>query len=204
VLPDKCVILSADSGSYISRSGNEVNYTNINYFDVSDKSDTKYWRGYIPLKMNVYPDFNLSDLSSVPGCYHLTFRPAPSRTKGKTEPKLTDINFVNPFSLSESQNCLLVLGAKAYNFEDQKSRKTIKGVKFFSVDPSSYYDDSSFIGYPILENNIKGSLDQFPTVPGYYNIEFEQIRGRDGQALYVPRMVKFEAPFVPNQSQSQS
>lgn len=194
---DKCVVVAVDSGSYAKRSGEQVNYCKIYYFNVSDKENSRLEKGFRILVKDVAPfHFSLEDFSQVPGCYKLHFRPGRNRL-GKPEPILKEIEFISEFKIPENQDHLLLLSAKRYEFEDEKG-KSNRGVKFFAVDPLGYDSSNGFCGYPIIEGNLKASLDVFEGLPSYYEVIFEQVRGKNGDALYKPVTAKFQAPFIPN------
>ena len=191
----KYVVLSVESVNYTNRAGDEVNLSNIYYFDPAEKMESRLDKGFRLLNKNVYPDFAVSDFSELPGLYDLTFRPFRNR-RGKPESKLTTLNYDKPLQISQKGNSLLVFGAKRYDYQPTEGGKVIKGVQFFAIDPMGYCNDENWVGYPLIEASVdKGDLSQFPTVPGYYDIDLEQIRGRNGDSLYKAKSVKFVVPF---------
>ncbi|WP_107668958.1 hypothetical protein [Cyanothece sp. BG0011] len=197
---DKCIVLSVESGSYTNRAGDEVTYCKMYYFNTSDKHDSRVQKGYTILVKDVYPNFTIDDFSSLPGAYKLSFRPVRNRM-GRLEPQLKDIEFISKFDIPRNNDFMLLLGVKKYDFQDQDG-KPVRGVKFFGIDPLGYEESSELIGYPLIETNIKTTFDVFTQIPAYYDVVFEQVRGRNGNALYKPTMIQHKAAFtfpsVPN------
>ena len=200
---DKCIVLSVESGSYTNRAGDEVIYCKMYYFNTSDKHDSRLQKGYTILVKDVYPKFTIDDFSAIPGAYKLAFRPVRNRM-GRMEPELKDIEFISKFDVPKNNELMLLLGVKKYDFQDE-SGKPVRGVKFFGVDPLGYEESSELIGYPLIESNIKTTFDTFTQVPAYYDVVFEQVRGRNGNALYKPTMIQHKAAFplpsIPSNSQ---
>lgn len=190
----KCAVLGVESNSYISRSGEEVNYVKMYYFDVSSKSNSALQKGFTLLNQNVYPEFSLSDFSQVPGVYELGFRPIRGY-RGKLEPKLVSIDFLSPFTVKENKEYFLIIGAKRYNFQPSNG-STMKGVKVFALDPLSHEDSNNYLGLQILETSISNAkLDNFNQIPGYYDLVMEQIRGRNGSSTYKAIAATFKESY---------
>ncbi len=197
----KCVILGVESDSYTARSGEEINYTKMYYFEVSSQANSSLQKGFIMLNQNIYPDFSLSDFAQVPGVYELGFR-ATRGYRGKLEPKLVSIDFISPLSIKENKDYFLVVGAKRYNFQPSK-RSTMKGVKVFAIDPLTQEDSDNYLGLQILETSIyKAKLDTFTQIPGYYDLAMEQVRGKNGTSIYKAIAATFKDSYTFNASSS--
>ncbi|MDJ0729343.1 MAG: hypothetical protein QNJ33_05045 [Crocosphaera sp.] len=197
----KCVVLGVESSSYTSRSGEEVNYTKMYYFEVSSKANSSLQKGFTLLNKDVYPDFSLSDFSQVPGVYELGFR-ASRGYRGKLEPKLVSIDFLSPLSIKENKDYFLIIGAKRYNFQPTNG-SLMKGVKVFAIDPMTHEESESYLGLQILETSIsKAKLDSFNQIPGYYDLAMEQVRGRNGTSIYKAVAATFKESYSLNSPSS--
>jgi hypothetical protein len=194
------VLLSVNHESYTTRSGEEVNKINIFYFDPSVSANSRLEKGFTILTKNVYPDFNLSDFSEIPAVYDLTFRPSRGR-RGALEPRLVSVDYIEPYNISGDSQDLLVLGAKKYDYSPD-AKTQYRGVKIFAIDPQGFVsEDGGLMGYPLLEASLqKESLENFPTVPAYYSIDLEQIRGKGGDSLFKAKKIAFASRFDNNQT----
>ncbi len=190
---DKCIVLSVESGSYSTRSGDQVNYCRMYYFNTSDKHDSRNQKGYTILVKDIFPKFTIDDFPSLPGAYKLSFRPVRNRM-GKMQPELQNVEFISKFEIPKNNELLLLLGVKKYDFKDENG-KSVRGFKFFGVDPLGYQDSSESVGYQIIESSIQTNFETFTQMPAYYDVVFEQVRGRNGDALYKPTKVQHKAAF---------
>lgn len=192
---DKYAVVAVESGSYTTRSGEEVNFTKIHYFNLKDKYNSSSQKGFVLLTNDIYPNFSMSDFSAVPGIYNLGFRPFRNR-QGKMSPRLVSLDFVSPLTIKENKDLFLLLGAKKYNFEVEKG-KTMKGIKIFAVDPLSHDDSDNYLGLQIIEGSLNNSkIDSFSQTPAYYDLQLKEIRGRNGVSVYKP----IDATFKDNYS----
>ncbi len=190
----KCVVLGVESGSYTSRSDEQINYTKMYYFEPSSKANSALQKGFTLLNKNIYPDFFLSDFSQVPGVYELGFRPARGY-RGKLEPKLVSLDFLSPLTIKENKDLFLLIGAKRYNFQPANG-SPMKGVKLFAVDPMSQDESENYLGLQILETSIsKAKIDSFSQIPGYYDLVMEQVRGRNGDSIYKAVAATFKESY---------
>lgn len=195
-MSNKYVVLGVESVSYVNKSATEVNIVRIYYFDLSDKGDDRLEKGYRLLSKDVYPDFSASDFPEVPGIYDLQFRPSRNRM-GKMEPKLVSVDFKESFKISSRDNYYLLLAGKRYSFQADGKGKPINGIKFFMIDPLGYQESDNFLGYPILEASLdKSAFDPSFAFPGYYQVELEQVRGRNGDSLYKLVFLKLHSAFT--------
>ncbi len=198
---DKYAVIAVESGSYTTRLGEPVSFTKMHYFNIKDKHNSSLQKGFILLNTDIYPNFSISDFNTVPGIYNLGFRPFRNR-QGKMIPRLVSLDFVSPMPVKENKDLFLLLGAKKYNFEAEKG-KTMKGIKIFAVDPLSQDDSDNYLGLQILEGSLeKSKIDSFSQTPAYYDLELQEIRGRNGTSMYKPTNATFRDSYSFSNSSS--
>lgn len=152
------------------------------YFDPSQPENTKIFKGWTPLKLNVSSNFSLDDFPAVPGLYKFSGRPVRKGKDMAFDLRSLDFYEDKPFTV-EAIDAYLVLGAKKVDYTTPDGTQH-KGIKIFCIDCMGAVDDTS-LGYPLLEafldsSRVKNFLKE---CPGYYSLDFDMVRGKGGTSL---------------------
>ena len=194
-MKQKVCILGGELVSYVNKQEQLVERNYIYYFKPDSLQTSRLYKGFEILKLDISQVLALSDLEVLLAYYNLEYAVSRSR-QGKPEPKLIDISFVDKLSITAKEQLFLMLGVKPYDYEDEKG-KPIRGTKLFFLDPNGYIEDENQRGYLPLEASIDkpNVLNQFPSVPGYYDIQLDHKRGRRGQVQFKVSSFKFAQSF---------
>jgi hypothetical protein len=190
-ITSKSVVLGLEQQNYTNRQGLPVNQTFLYYFHPLDHFDTRLERGYRVLRIDVYPNFSISDFNSeFPAIYEFKQSAVRGR-QGKAEPKLTSVKFEKAVTVDTTRGAL-ILGAKVVEVEGEDS--IYKGLKLFIL--GDYVNEDGSIGLLPIEMNLQnGKFSSFPKLPGIYDLNLQSARGRGGTAVYKLVDVKFISPW---------
>lgn len=95
---------------------------------------------------------------------------------------------------------VLVIYARQFDFEDDNKRR-IQGGKIHYIDPTTSPADGEQ-GFPPLELSVDTSMmPNFTEVPGVYDLEFTQRRGRNNRPTLVLTKAVCVGPYVFSRSQ---
>jgi hypothetical protein len=201
-IKSKSVVLGLEQQNYTNRQGQPINQTFLYYFHPLDHFDTRLERGYRVLRIDVYPDFSMSDFSSeFPAIYEFKQSAVRGR-QGKAEPKLTEIKFEKSITIDTSRGSL-ILGAKFVEVEGEDS--SYKGLKLFIL--GDYVNEDDSVGVLPIEMNLQNAkFSSFPKLPGIYDLNLQSARGRGGTAIYKLIDVKFLSAWgdISNQPNQQA
>lgn len=185
---------STNFSSYIRKDSGEVveNY-NLFYFNPVDIHEEKLNRGYFPVSLRLpLTRFKpSSSFETLPALYSVEQRLLPRRGFGgrnQTTASLYSATLKQPYSFFSSENSAqfdsslyLVLGGSYKNAE--LDGRPIRGIKLFVLSPF-FEADNGLTGHALLEPFLQQTnWTGFPELPGYYHLEFRDIRGQGGQAI---------------------
>lgn len=182
------LVFGSESQSYQTRSGDTVNKFLIHYLDPKTVLSNQLELGSMPLQKDIIAagSVNPSVFADLPGYYELKFRGFSQRIGRdvKVSQKLVDANRTGSFTLptcTVDPDAYLLLYAKFYNIHIDG--KNLKGSKLFYLDPSQDCDNFGYhlnsISCSSTVLNVKSCLVK---VPGYYLLDFSDVRGVDGDA----------------------
>lgn len=198
-MKEKVCILGAEAISYVNKQEQLVERNYIYYFKPDSLQTSRLYKGFEILKLDITSILVLSDLEILPAYYNLEYAVSRNR-QGKPEPKLIDIVFQDKLLIPAKDELFLMIGAKPYDFEDEKG-KSVRGIKLFFLDPNGYIEDENQKGFLPLEASIdKPNMNVFPTIPGYYDIQLDHKRGRGGQVQFKVSNLKFAQSFNDQQT----
>lgn len=182
------LVFGSESQSYQTRSGDTVNKFIIHYLDPKTVLSNQLESGCMPLQKDIISagSVNPSVFADLPGYYELNFRGFSQRIGRdvKVSQKLVDANRTGSFTFStctDDPDAYLLLYVKFYNVNIDG--KNIKGSKLFYLDPSQGSDS---FGYHLnsisCSSNTLNVKALIKSVPGYYLLDFSDVRGVDGDA----------------------
>ena len=189
----KYLVLSAKENEYIINE-ETIKTVKIQYFNPNGLSQDRLDKGFEIVERNVLPDgYNLKDFQELPGYYELDFRQKPG-SKNKGTSRLVSIKFEKEANIKPhafNQKAYLVLRAEKLDFASEKGEK-IKGIKITYIDPSWKLEEDKEIGFPIMTNFTNEiAFDTFEKTPAYYELNFEEVRGKAGKATSTLKEAKF-------------
>jgi hypothetical protein len=190
----RSVVLGIQKRQYINRNGQEVCNTFVFYYNPLNFHDSRMERGYITLSLDIFPDLSISDFESeFPALYDFKTSLRRDLRSGKAVPQLQSVNFIDNVTIDDSDH-VLILGVKKIDYDVDGSR--YRGVKLFYVDLNSYLSTDSVVGLlPIEQNIANADLKQFPRLPGFYDLDLEEVRGSRGAAIFKLHGATFKAPW---------
>lgn len=154
--------------------------------------------GIIPVDKTLEStDLTRDDFIEVPYFYDVKSKQVP-KFKGKPETKITRLEPISSFDffkpLEANQDACIVIGAEYYEYGSPKVRLT----KIFVLDPNFEQDDN-YLGFPIVAYNLFNyKLTDFPKLPGYYQLDIKEERGKYGRGSSSASEIKFIASLTSN------
>ena len=197
------IALSTIFNSYPSRSTGEIieNY-DLYYFNPKDLNDNpkSQDKGYLPVSTSL--DLSKftpgTDFQTLPASYKIQQTLISIRRYGRTStvPKFLSSELQQQINFfPKNDDSYLVLGGSSKNTEIEGNK--IKGLKLFVLSPHFSDETHGLYGLSILEPFIstQDGWRNFNQVPGYYNLDFTQVRGSGGSAVTKITDFNFVAPF---------
>jgi hypothetical protein len=186
------ILLSTEFNSYINKAGEVVERYNLFYFNPLDLYSEKgkvVNRGYLPvvssLDLSIFsPNEAKKQFPSLPGLYSCSQRLLSRRSYGKVSmvSSFLSCEFKEPLNFINDNESFLILGGsyKSANLDG----KDIKGIKLFVLSPYLSDDPYDLNGASLLEPFIpQTNWLGFTEIPGYYSLEFKDVRGAGGSAI---------------------
>lgn len=89
----------------------------------------------------------------------------------------------------------LVIAAKKYKFEDEKTKEVKSGMHVTYLDPVMREDSSTQIGdLPLKVPSIDGVFDKLTALPGFYELDFRQRPGANNKPILTLASAKLVCP----------
>ena len=200
---NQIIAFSTIFNSYPNRSTGEIieNYT-LYYFNPKDfNNNSKEDKGFLPVSTSLdLSKFTLgTDFQALPAFYKIDQTLVSVRRYGRTSmiPKFLNAEVHQQINFfPKNDGSYLVLGGSFKNTEIEGNQ--VRGIKLFVLSPYFSEETHGLYGFSLLEpfiprkNNSWGNLNQ---IPGYYNLEFKEVRGSGGSAVIKVTDFNFVSPF---------
>ncbi len=195
------IVFCVEHQNYTRKNGDEVDNYICHYFDPSEFENSALYKGVQLL--NKVSSLGFENFPHVPGVYEMSSRPL--KRFGNFVSSLKSLRFLKSVdSIVPKGEYFIVFGVRVVcNYKPLNSTQVLNGVKFFAIDPTGS-DNLDIKGYPVFEQFISGlTLDSFPKIPAYYDFQFKEKRGKNGEAILEVVSVQYVESFFNSESLSQ-
>jgi hypothetical protein len=195
-MKDRFVILGLQKES-VYKLGEIVDKFWVYYFK-PEHSNSRLFKGYVLTRSDCQGILDFSEFEDLPGIYNCEYSIA------KSEPVFKSVSLVEPFSIPEVEDTLLIFSARPAEFQTE-DKQLKKGINCNYIDSSGFMETSNMLGYiPSKAWCDKLNFNIFPQVPAYYSVSLSHVNNRKGEAIVKISEPKMVRPFQPTKDTNQA